>query len=140
MPNIQVDAQHCANNGRLSWAGPLLMLIARPAFAIAAQAVVAGVFYFRGEAKPWLSAAPWWTVYGTLIDIGCLLALTYLMRQERGDLRDLVGLQPERLRRNILDWLMRSGYCPLEFSEASLELCSSTGPPRRRYPQARCLY
>jgi membrane protease YdiL (CAAX protease family) len=102
MPNIQVDAQHRANNGRLSWAGPLLMLIARPAFALAAQAVVAGVFYFRGEVKPWLSAAPWWTVYGTLIDIGCLLALTYLMRQERGDLRDLVGLQPERLRRDIL--------------------------------------
>jgi hypothetical protein len=73
MPYIQVDAQHRPNNGRLSWAGPLLMLIARPAFAIAAQAAVAGVFYFRGEAKPWPSAAPWWTVYGTLIDIGCRL-------------------------------------------------------------------
>jgi membrane protease YdiL (CAAX protease family) len=102
MPNTKADAQYRANNGRLSWAGPLLMLIARPAFAIAAQAAVAGVFYFRGEAKPWLSAAPWWTVYGTLIDIGCLLALTYLMRQERGDLRDLVDLQPKRLRRDIL--------------------------------------
>jgi uncharacterized protein len=78
------------------------MLIARPAFAIAAQAVAAGVFYFRGEAKPWLNAAPWWTVYGTWIDIGCLLALTYLMRRERGNLCDLVGLQPERLRRDIL--------------------------------------
>jgi len=78
------------------------MLIARPAFAIAAQAAVAGVFYFRGDAKPWLSAAPWWTVYGTLIDVGCLLALTYLMRRERGDLCELVGLQPGRLRRDIL--------------------------------------
>jgi membrane protease YdiL (CAAX protease family) len=30
------------------------------------------------------------------------LALTYLMRLERGNIRDLVGLQPERLRRDIL--------------------------------------
>ncbi len=78
------------------------MVIARPAFAIAAQAVVAGVFHFRGHMRPWLSAAPWWTVYGTLIDIGCLLALTYLMRRERGDLRQLAGLQTGRLRRDIL--------------------------------------
>jgi membrane protease YdiL (CAAX protease family) len=102
MPNTQADAQHRPNNKHMSWAGPLLMLIARPAFAIAAQAAVAGVFYLRGEAKPWLSAAPWWTVYGTLIDIGCLLALTYFMRRERGNLRDLFGLQPGRLRRDTL--------------------------------------
>ena len=93
MPNIQLDAQRRPDNGHLSWAGPLLMLIARPAFAIAAQAAV-GVFHFRGEAKPWLSAAPWWTVYGTLIDIGCLLALTYLMRQET---RERWSTRPRRL-------------------------------------------
>jgi membrane protease YdiL (CAAX protease family) len=102
MPDTKAHLQHRPNDKRLSWVGPLLMLVARPAFAIAAQAAVAGVFYFRGEAKPWLRAAPWWTVYGTLIDIGCLLALTYLMRRERGALRELVGLQPGRLRRDIL--------------------------------------
>jgi len=78
------------------------MLIVRPGFAIAAQAAVAGVFHFRGDPKPWLSAAPWWTVYGTSIDIGCLLALTYLMRREGGHLREVVGLHPGRLRRDIL--------------------------------------
>jgi len=102
MPDTKTDAPDRPNNGHFLCAGPLLMLIARPAFAIAAQAAVAGVFYFRGDAKPWLSAAPWWTVYGTLIDVGCLLALTYLMRRERGDLCELVGLQPGPLRRDIL--------------------------------------
>jgi len=72
------------------------MTSARLAFAIAAQATVAFVFLIRGKAKPWLLAAPWWTVYGTLIDIGCLLALTYLMRQEGGRLLDLVGVQATR--------------------------------------------
>ncbi len=78
------------------------MTSARLAFAIAAQATVAFVFLLRGKAKPWLLAAPWWTVYGTLIDIGCLLALTYLMRQEGGRLLDLVGVQATRFRRDLL--------------------------------------
>ncbi len=78
------------------------MTSARLAFAIAAQATVAFVFLIRGKAKPWLLAAPWWTVYGTLIDIGCLLALTYLMRQEGGRLLDLVGVQATRFRRDLL--------------------------------------
>jgi membrane protease YdiL (CAAX protease family) len=96
------EAQHRTNNKRLTWTGPLLMMIARPGFAIAAQAAVAAVFHFRGRAKPWVSAAPWWIVYGTLIDVGCLFALTRLMRREGGTLYELVGLQPGRLRRDIL--------------------------------------
>src|SRR5882672_9358136 len=78
------------------------MLVARFGFAVAIQAVLAGVFLLRGDATPWLSAAPWWTVYGTLIDIGCLLALTYWMRREPGRLSDLVGMQPARLGRDFL--------------------------------------
>jgi membrane protease YdiL (CAAX protease family) len=78
------------------------MLSARLGFAVAAQAVVACVFFLRGKSTPWMSAAPWWTVYGTLVDIGCLLALRYWMRQERGHLSSLVGMQPSRLRRDIL--------------------------------------
>ena len=100
--NTNAGVHRFLNNGRSSWTGPLLMLGARLGFAVAAQAVAAGVFLLRGEATPWKSAAPWWTVYGTLIDIGCLLALTYWMRREGGRLSDLVGMQPERLGRDIL--------------------------------------
>jgi membrane protease YdiL (CAAX protease family) len=94
--------QHSLNNRRPSWPGSLLMLAARLGFAVAVQAVVACVLFLRGEATPWLSAAPWWTVYGTLIDVGCLLALIYWMRRERGRLSDLVDMQPARLGRDFL--------------------------------------
>src|SRR5258706_11492441 len=100
--NISAGVQRSLNNPRPSLSGPLLMLVARFSFAVAIQAVLAGVFLLRGDATPWLSAAPWWTVYGTLIDIGCLLALTYWMRREPGRLSDLVGMQPARLGRDFL--------------------------------------
>jgi membrane protease YdiL (CAAX protease family) len=104
-PNTNAGVQRSLNNRPFSWSGPLLVLGTRLGFAVAVQAVVAGVFFLRGEATPWLSAAPWWTVYGTLIDIGCLLALVYWMRRERGRLSDLVGIQPARLGRDFLTGL-----------------------------------
>jgi membrane protease YdiL (CAAX protease family) len=100
-PNTKAGMQH-GTNERLSWVGPSLMVIARLVLAIAAQAGVAFVFHLCGRAKPWLLAAPWWSVYGTLIDIGCLLALTYLMRREGGCVLDLIGVQRVRFGRDIL--------------------------------------
>jgi membrane protease YdiL (CAAX protease family) len=100
--NSNAGVQRSLNNRLLSWSGPLLMLGMRLGFAIVVQAIVAAVFFLRGEATPWLNAAPWWTVYGTLIDIGCLLALAYFMRRERGRLSDLMGMQPVRLGRDFL--------------------------------------
>jgi membrane protease YdiL (CAAX protease family) len=92
----------------------ITLLWARLGFAVAVQAIVAWVFFLRGVATPWLSTAPWWTVYSTLIDIGCLLALTYWMRRERGRLSDLVGTQPARLGRDFLIGLAyAAGILPL---------------------------
>jgi membrane protease YdiL (CAAX protease family) len=99
--NTDAGVQRSSDNGQPTWAGPLLMLGARLGLAVAAQAVVTFVFFLRGKATPWTSAAPWWTVYGTLIDIGCLLALIYWMRSEKGRLSDLVGMEPARLRRDM---------------------------------------
>jgi hypothetical protein len=94
--------RHRFNGGRLSWTGPLLMVTARLVLAIAAQAAVAGVFLLCGKAKPWVTAAPWWTVYGTLIDVDCLVALAHCMRREGGRWTDLVDMTAGRLRRDIL--------------------------------------
>jgi uncharacterized protein len=100
--NTNADVLRSSNNGRPSWSGPLMMLGARIGFAVVAQAAVAWAFFLRGESTPWLSAAPWWTGYGTLIDLGCLLALTYWMRRERLRMSDLVGMQPPGLGRDFL--------------------------------------
>jgi hypothetical protein len=85
-----------------TWRGPALMLFARSVFAVGAQAVVAAVFALRSSPTPWLDAAPWLPVYGTLIDVGCLVLLWRLTRREGIGLLDLVGFERGRLARDTL--------------------------------------
>ena len=86
----------------LTWRGPALMLFARAAFAVGAQAVVAAVFALRASPTPWHDAEPWLPVYGTLIDAGCLALLWRLTRREGIGLFDLVGFERARLVRDAL--------------------------------------
>src|ERR1035441_4303578 len=88
---------------RVSWAGPLLMVTARSVLLVASQALVALILLERGHATPWRAAGDWWTVYGTLVDIGCLLGLKYFTRREGIRLRDLLG--PVRMRSGRDLWL-----------------------------------
>jgi hypothetical protein len=81
----------------LTWRGPALMLFARAASAVGAQAIVAAVFALRASPTPWHDAEPWLPVYGTLIDAGCLALLWRLTRREGIRLVDLVGFERTRL-------------------------------------------
>ena len=84
----------------LTWRGPALMLFARAACAVGAQALVAAVFPLRASPTPWHDAEPWLPVYGTLIDAGCLALLWRLTRREGIRLFDLVGFERTRLVRD----------------------------------------
>jgi hypothetical protein len=75
--------------GTLTWSGPALMLFARSVCAVAAQGLVAIIFALRSSPTPWLDAAPWLPVYGTLIDAGCLALLWRFTRREGIALFDL---------------------------------------------------
>src|ERR671933_94584 len=88
--------------GTLTWRGPALMLFARAAFAVGAQAIVAAVFALRASPAPWHDAEPWLPVYGTLIDAGCLALMWWLTRREGIRLLDLVGFERARLARDAL--------------------------------------
>jgi hypothetical protein len=88
--------------GTLTWRGPALMLFARSACAVAAQAVVATIFFLRSSPTPWRDAEPWFPVYGTLIDAGCLALLWRLAREEGIRLRDLVGFDRTRATADVL--------------------------------------
>jgi hypothetical protein len=88
--------------GTLKWRGPALMLFARAAFAVGAQAIVAAVFALRASPTPWHDSEAWLPVYGTLIDAGCLMLLWRLTRREGIGLFDLVGFERARLVRDAL--------------------------------------
>lgn len=101
-----------ASASRISWAGPLLLIVGRSAFLLAAQALVALLFLLRRDPTPWATAGNWWTVYGNLADLGCLALLWKYTRAEGVSLRSLLG--PSRWRYGFDVWF-GLGLCVLIF-------------------------
>ncbi|HEX2638804.1 MAG TPA: CPBP family glutamic-type intramembrane protease [Gemmatimonadales bacterium] len=101
-PNSNEALLYRRDAGTLTWRGPALMLFARAALAVGAQAIVAAVFALRSSPTPWHDAEPWLPVYGTLIDAGCLALLWRLTRREGIRLFDLVGFSRLHLVRDTL--------------------------------------
>ena len=91
LANSPLDLKHRAELNHLSWAGPLIVLVGRSVLMIFSQALVAGTYLARGHSSPWNAAAPWRTVYGTLVDLGCLALMLKFTRAEGIRLRDLIG-------------------------------------------------
>ena len=112
LANSPAAIQERVKTGRISWAGPLLLVSARSFLLMAAQVLVALILLARHCPAPWRTAGDWWGVYGTLVDIGCLIGLCYFTRREGIRLRDLIG--PIRMRR-AHDLLLGLGYYLLVF-------------------------
>jgi hypothetical protein len=89
--NSQPEIEARMARGQVSWAGPLVLVTGRTVLAVVAQGLVACIYALRHNASPWRAAAPWWTIYGTLVDIGCLALMARFTRGEGIRLRDLVG-------------------------------------------------
>ena len=89
--NSQSQIQSRVDRHRITWLGPLLLVTGRSVFILLAQALVALIFLLRGTRHPWLAAAPWWTVYGTLVDLGCLALLWKFTRAEGITIPNLIG-------------------------------------------------
>jgi hypothetical protein len=89
--------QQRIHSGRIGWRGPLTLTPARAGLILLVQAGLATVFLVRGNPFPWRAQAPWWTVYGTLVDLGCLLLLWRQARSEGIRLIDLFGIERSRL-------------------------------------------
>jgi uncharacterized protein len=90
-PNALSQIRVRVAQSRVTWTGPLLLITGTSALMLLAQALVAAVFFLQGSLEPWLAAGPWWTIYGTLVDLGCLALMWKFTRSEGITLRDLVG-------------------------------------------------
>ncbi len=102
LPNSKVSLQERLQAGNLTWKWPVIIVFARLILAVLAQTLVAGLFMLQGHPTPFQAAAPWWPVYGTLIDIGSLVLLARLTRREGIRLLDLINFQRQRLGRDLL--------------------------------------
>jgi len=111
-PNAQAAIEERAAVGRISYAGPLIVMLARPLLMIVAQGLTALILTGMHRPDAWHEAGHWWTVYGTLVDIGCLSAMFWFTRREGIRLNDLFG--PVRLRHGR-DIFLGIGYFALIF-------------------------
>jgi hypothetical protein len=89
---------------QITW--PILLCFARLILAFLAQGLTAALFAVQGAPHPWAAAAPYWTVYGTLIDLGCLLVIARLVRREGQSLADLLHWDRKRFGRDLLAGLV----------------------------------
>ena len=92
LANSQSQINIFVPQGTITWTGPLLLLVGRSALMFVAQGLVAGILELLGSSTPWLSAGAWWTVYGTMVDLGCLMLMWTFTRREGIRLRDLLAL------------------------------------------------
>jgi hypothetical protein len=76
---------------RLPWAGPLLLVSARTVLLVVFQTFAAAVLMLRHYPYAWTAAGKWWTVYGTLVDLGCITLMWRFIRREGIGFRDLIG-------------------------------------------------
>ena len=89
-------------SGQFSWGPVLCLLVSRTTFAFLVQACLALIFFLRGDAAPWQATIPYWSVYGTVIDLGCLLLMARFLKREGLRLRDLVDRPPVSLLHDVL--------------------------------------
>ncbi len=79
----------------------ILILPLRFALAFGAQGLVSLIFKAIGNLTPWASAGEWWIVYGTLIDLGCLLAIGLATRKEGIKIKDLLSFDKTKWKKDI---------------------------------------
>jgi hypothetical protein len=128
--NSRSEIEKRVDQGRITWTGPLVLVVARTFLLVTAQALVAGIYALRHQSSPWQAAARWWSIDGTLADIGCLALIAWFARAEGIGFRDLPGTV--RLQRDVLSGL---GYFLIIFPcflggsvLSSLAVYGSIGP------------
>ena len=89
------------SQGKVPRFGPILMLVARSAFILIAQGITYLLLVHFKVANTPVVIRNWWTVYGTLADLGCIGLLIWLTKKEGIRLRDLIGLVKSRLKKEI---------------------------------------
>jgi membrane protease YdiL (CAAX protease family) len=85
-----------------SWARPTIVVLARPILAVAVQCGLALLFELAHVEHAWRAAGRHWTVYGTLIDVTCIVLVAWFVRREGGRFADLVSFDRRRLARDVL--------------------------------------
>jgi uncharacterized protein len=94
-----IQSRHA--EGRIPRYGPMLMLFARSVLILLAQGITFLIIRQLNVQNADVAIRNWWSVYGTLVDFGCLGLLLWLTRREGIRLLDLVSFVRSKLKTDI---------------------------------------
>ena len=83
----------------LKW--PIILVFTRFILALTLQLLIAVPYFFTGNINAIEAAGRWFTVYGSLIDIGCLLLIARLIKRENLKLIDLVNIKSHSILKTL---------------------------------------
>jgi len=84
----------------LKW--PVLLVFTRFILALFLQLLLAIPYVFAGNPNPIEAAGHWFTVYGSLIDIGCLVLIAALIKRDNLGIIDLINVKAQSIGRTAL--------------------------------------
>ncbi|KUO53016.1 MAG: hypothetical protein APF76_12620 [Desulfitibacter sp. BRH_c19] len=84
------------------WKWPVILIFTRFFLAIFFQLLVTGIYLLLNDSNPLQSAGQWFIVYGSLIDLGCLILISRQIRKEGKSLLDLVNIDKSHIVKGIL--------------------------------------
>lgn len=84
----------------------ILIVLARCILLICVQGILAFLLFSNGNQTPWESASEWWTVYGTVVDLSCLLLLIYVLKKEGKKISSLLDFRKDKLKKDIKSGLI----------------------------------
>jgi len=100
--NSSIEIRKRIDLNQINRTATLLTAFARPALFISVQGLMVLLFLALKIKSPALSVTSWWTVYGTLADVGCLLTLYILIRRERMRIVDLISFDKSKIKNDLL--------------------------------------
>jgi len=88
--------------GQINTTSAVLSVLVRPLLFLGIQGLMVLLFTTLKFKTPSLSVTSWWTVYGTIVDFGCLLTIFLLLKKEKLNIFDLISFDTSTIKWDIL--------------------------------------
>lgn len=100
--NSSFEISKRIDSGQINKASAILSVLIRPILFLSVQGLMVILFATLKYESPALAVTSWWTVYGTIVDFGCLLAILLLLKKEKMNILDLVSFDKSTIKWDIL--------------------------------------
>lgn len=100
--NSKEEIRKRIESGQVNRTTAIVSVLVRPFLFLAVQGLMVLLFIALNRSTPALSVTSWWTVYGTLVDLICLLTIFFFLRKEKLNIPDLFTFDKSKVKWDLL--------------------------------------